>query len=112
MNKPLCQFYEKVKDKHKLDPDEFKTLLNIVRKEFSFLIEKNIPPIPENYEKWFYVFCHIIENKKDANDYEIIGLYKEFFDDEDIVLEDEKDKREISQKFKDVASKIDNAIKE
>ncbi|WP_456402822.1 diguanylate cyclase [Persephonella sp.] len=116
MGKITCKFYEKLSSKKRLSHDEIKILMNIVRKELSFLIKHNIPPVPNNYEKWFYIFCSLIEENKELTDLEIIGLYKEIYEEDyqivDINGNKEKETEEVSVKLRDIADKIDVTLKE
>lgn len=52
-------------------------VIEIVRREIKFLIKNNILITPSNYEKWFKVFCFIVENNKNLSDIEIFSLYEE-----------------------------------
>ncbi len=107
MAKITCNFYEDIKRKKRLSHEEIKKLMDIVRKELSFLIKHNIPPVPKNYEKWFLLFCYLTEAGKDnLTDLEIIGLYKEIFD-ENIVSINEEDENKLSETLMTVAEKLD-----
>ncbi|WP_457641855.1 diguanylate cyclase [Persephonella sp.] len=116
MGKITCKFYEKLSSKKRLSHDEIKILMNVVRKELSFLIKHNIPPVPNNYEKWFYIFCSLVEENKDLSDLEIIGLYKEIYEEDYQTVDINGKKRnyseEISEKLKNIADKIDVTLKE
>ncbi|WP_457638670.1 diguanylate cyclase [Persephonella sp.] len=115
-NKINCEFYKKLANKKRLNHDEIKFLMNIVRKELSFLIRQNIPPVPRNYEKWFYIFCSLVEQNKEMEDLELLGLYKEIYDEDHQVVEIATDKKEfseeIAEKFKGIADKLDESLKE
>jgi len=96
---------EYCKLKHKLERDEtltkedIKTIMNIVRKEINFMIKNNIVMTPKNYERWFHVFCHIVEKDKELNDLEILGLFKEIYDEPyDEIKEKAQENIEIKQK--------------
>ncbi|WP_456465128.1 diguanylate cyclase [Persephonella sp.] len=115
-NKIKCEFYNKLKGSKKLSHDDIKLLMNIVRKELSFLIKHNIPPVPKNYEKWFYIFCSLAEQKKELDDLELIGLYKDIYEEDyqsvDITAEKESISEELASKFKNIANKLDETLKE
>ncbi len=106
MKKLTCNFYEEIKKKNKLSQEEIKKLMDIVRKELSFLIKFNIPPLPKNYERWFLIFCHLSETGKKLTDLEIIGLYKQVFNEDIVEITKEKDE-ELTEKLADVAEKLD-----
>ncbi|MDQ7055947.1 MAG: hypothetical protein Q9M89_05535 [Persephonella sp.] len=115
-NKVKCEFYSKLRGSKKLSHDDIKLLMNIVRKELSFLIKHNIPPVPRNYEKWFYIFCSLAEQKKELDDLELIGLYKDIYDEDyqavDIESKEESVPENLAEKFKDIANKLDETLKE
>ncbi|WP_456382143.1 diguanylate cyclase [Persephonella sp.] len=115
-SKITCEFYNKLKGTKKLSHDDIKFLMNIVRKELSFLIKHNIPPVPRNYEKWFYIFCSLAEQKKELDDLELIGLYKEIYEEDhqsiEISAEKENLSEELAEKFKGIADKLDETLKE
>lgn len=114
-NKLHCKFYEKLKSSNKLDHEDIKLLMNIVRKELSFLIKHNIPPVPKNYEKWFYIFCALAESHKELDDLEIIGIYKDTYDDDYKKIDTSSEEgisENIANKLRDVAEKFDETLKE
>ncbi|MBK3331674.1 diguanylate cyclase [Persephonella atlantica] len=115
-NKVKCEFYSKLRGSKKLSHDDIKLLMNIVRKELSFLIKHNIPPVPRNYEKWFYIFCSLAEQRKELDDLELIGLYKDIYDEDyqavDIESKEESVPENLAEKFKDIANKLDETLKE
>ena len=114
-NKIHCKFYEKLKNSNKLDHEDIKLLMNIVRKELSFLIKHNIPPVPKNYEKWFYIFCALAESQKELDDLEIIGIYKDTYDDDYKKVDTSSEEgisENIANKLRDVAEKFDETLKE
>ncbi len=81
MEKLICRLQEKLQKDEKLTQEDIKQIMGIVRKEMNFMIKNNIVITPKNYERWFYVFCHIIEKDLELNDLEILGLFKEFYSD-------------------------------
>jgi len=111
-----CEFYNKLKKAQKLTSDDIKFLMNIVRKELSFLIKHNIPPVPRNYEKWFYIFCSLAEQKKELDDLELIGLYKDVYDEDyqsvEISADKESISEELAEKLRDIAGKLDETLRE
>ena len=99
MDKLICQLQEKLQKDEKLTQEDIKRIMNIVRKQMNFMIKNNIVITPKNYERWFYVFCNIIERDKDLNDLEILGLFKEFYNDPyDEIKEKAEDGVQIQQK--------------
>lgn len=76
----FCQLSQKLESNQKLTSEDVKQIMQIVRKQMNFMIKNNIVITPKNYERWFYIFCHIVENRKELNDLEILGLFKEYYD--------------------------------
>ena len=99
MREDFCKLQEKLAKDEKLTRDDIKTIMNIVRKQMNFMIKNNIVITPKNYERWFYVFCNIVENNKELNDLEILGLFKEIYDEPyDEIKEKAPEDTEIKQK--------------
>ena len=99
MEKLICQLQEKLQKDEKLTQEDIKKIMNIVRKQMNFMIKNNIVITPKNYERWFYVFCNIIEKDLELNDLEILGLFKEFYSDPyDEIKEKAEEGVEIKQK--------------
>jgi len=77
----ICQLFSKLEGDSKLSQKEIRTIMEIVRKQLNFMIRNNIVMTPRNYERWFYVFCSIVESGRELNDLEILGLFKEHYDE-------------------------------
>ncbi len=109
-----CQIYDKLRRVKKLSQEETKTLMNVVRNEINFLIRNGILLTPINYERWFYIFCYIYENKKELTDLEILGLYKDYYGTEeiDIPFPEEERPEGYAEKLKEVAEAIDRKLLE
>ncbi|MEJ7553152.1 MAG: hypothetical protein WKI48_00205 [Aquificaceae bacterium] len=82
MNK--CKLYLKITKGLPLNDDEVKLLGEIIREELKFLVRNNILPTPRNYERWFLVFCHLLEKGKLPSDAEIVEAYQTIYNDEKI----------------------------
>ena len=99
MRDDFCKLREKLTKNEKLTREDIKAIMNIVRKQMNFMIKNNIVITPKNYERWFYVFCNIVENNKELNDLEILGLFKEIYDEPyDEIKEKSPEDIEIKQK--------------
>ncbi len=79
MKDNYCKLQQKLSQNENLSRDDIKTIMQIIRKQINFMIKNNIIITPKNYERWFYVFCHITENSLDLNDLEILGVFKEIY---------------------------------
>ncbi|QID34078.1 GGDEF domain-containing protein [Pampinifervens florentissimum] len=82
MNK--CELYSKITRGLPLNDNEVKLLGEIIREELKFLVRNNILPTPRNYERWFLVFCHLLEKGKLPPDAEIVEVYQTIYKDEKI----------------------------
>ncbi len=99
MSEEYCKLKHKLERDETLTKEDIKTIMNIVRKEINFMIKNNIVMTPKNYERWFHVFCHIVEKNKELNDLEILGLFKEIYDEPyDEIKEKAQENIEIKQK--------------
>ena len=112
MEKHSCTITNKLKSGEKFTKEDVKTIMNIVRQEMNFMIRNNILITPKNYERWFYVFCYIVESRKELNDLEILGLFKEIYDEPyDEVKEKREEKEAVNPKgFVKKLNKIAEAI--
>ncbi len=79
-----CELYRKVTRGLPLNDDEVKLLGEIIREELKFLVRNNILPTPRNYERWFLVFCHLLEKGKLPSDAELVEIYQTIFNGEKI----------------------------
>ncbi len=95
MEKYSCTIEEKLKNGEKFSNEDVKTIMNIVRQEMNFMIRNNILITPKNYERWFYVFCYIVNSKKEFNDLEILGLFKEIYDEPYDEVKERKEEKDI-----------------
>ncbi|HIE35102.1 MAG TPA: GGDEF domain-containing protein [Campylobacterales bacterium] len=107
-----CKIEKKLKNGGNFSKEDIKTIMNIVRQEMNFMIKNNILITPKNYERWFYVFCYIVESKKELNDLEILGVYKDFYEDPYDEVKEKKEKEKTSRGFVKKLNTIANTIDE
>ena len=74
-----CGVYEKIKRGQELTEKDKKNLKEIIKKMFNFFVEQEIFPTPNNYAKWFFVFCYVVENKIEPSVNELIDIYYMIF---------------------------------
>ena len=79
-----CKIHLKLRRGLPLEDREVKLLGNIIREELKFLLRNNILPTPKNYERWFFVFCHYLEEGRLPSDAELIEVYHELYKDEKV----------------------------
>ena len=102
-----CKVYEKLKEGEELTDEDKEIIKEIIKREFKFFAEQNILPTPENYTRWFFVFCYIVENKIEVSANELIDLYYKVFKDAKV---DVKATVDIEQIAKEVESIVKDYI--
>ena len=105
-----CKVYEKLKEGKELTEEEREVLKEIIKRELKFLVEQNILPTPENYARWFFVFCYIVENNIDASVNELIELYYRIFRDAKIDLRLSVDLEQIAKEVGSIIKEYINAV--
>ena len=110
MAKEYCSLKEKLSHEAHLNTQEIQTILSIVRKEMNFLIKNNIPLTPQNYERWFYVFCYIVENNLDPNDFEILALFKELYEHSFQSAATSLNNEQIAKKLSSIAQMVEKDL--
>jgi len=81
-----CRIHEKIREGEELNEIDKKNLKEIIKRMFNFFVENNIVPVPNNYAKWFFVFCYIVENNIEATTDQIIDIYYKIFKEAKIDL--------------------------
>ncbi|NPA32884.1 MAG: diguanylate cyclase [Aquificae bacterium] len=81
-----CSIYEKIRSGEELTEDDKKNLKEIIRRMFNFFVEQEILPTPNNYAKWFFVFCYVVENRIEPTVNELIDIYYKIFKEAKIDL--------------------------
>jgi len=74
-----CIVYEKIRNGEELTQEDKKNLKEIIKRMFNFFVEQEILPTPNNYAKWFFVFCYVVENKIEPSVNELIEIYYKIF---------------------------------
>ena len=110
MAQKSCSLKEKLSQGAHLSAQEMQTILAIVRKEMNFLIKNNIPLTPQNYERWFYVFCYIVENDLDPNDFEILALFKELYESSFQSSTTSVNNEQIAKKLSSIAHMVEKDL--
>jgi len=112
-----CRIHEKIREGEELNELDKKNLKEIIKRMFSFFVENNIVPVPQNYAKWFFVFCYIVENNIEATTDKIIDIYYKIFKEAkvDLRLSDEIERilnevRHTVYEYLDAVKKFDKRI--
>ncbi len=81
-NKVECKLHRKILDQEPLSEQDIHTLSSVIKEQLKFMVKNNILPFPENYKKWFFIFCYAIENGIDIEDEKLFDLYRDFYKEE------------------------------
>ncbi len=79
-----CRLYLKIEKGIPLEDHEARLLGDVIREELKFFVRNNILPTPKNYEKWFYVFCNVLEKGQLPSDSELVDIYHSMYYNEKI----------------------------
>lgn len=97
-----------------LKEEELETLLEVIRRQIKFMLKYNILMTPKNYERWFLVFCHLVESKESMTDKEIFNLYGRLYEKNFNIGKEEKffeiNIRETSDKLEKIADSIEEKL--
>lgn len=74
-----CKLHEKIENRQTLSQEDYKQLSDIVREVLSFMASEKIVPSPQNYERWFLIFCYVKENGLNLSKPELLDLYFDTF---------------------------------
>lgn len=111
-----CKLLEKLDENGGvLKEEELEVLLEIVRRQLKFMMKYNILMTPKNFERWFIVFCYIVENKESLSDKDIFHLYGRFYE-KHFKIDNEKhydlNQKEVSDKLEKLADQIEEKLSE
>ncbi|MDQ7039002.1 MAG: GGDEF domain-containing protein, partial [Aquificota bacterium] len=70
-----CKLYRKITAGEVLTEEDYRELGEIVKEVLSFMASEKIIPSPQNYERWFKIFCYVRENNLNLSRAELIDLY-------------------------------------
>jgi len=74
-----CRLHEKIGKGESLSQEDYRELGNIVREVLTFMAQEKIVPSPQNYERWFLIFCYARENNLNLSKAQLIDLYFDTF---------------------------------
>lgn len=77
-----CKLHKKILEQVPLSDKDLHTLGSIIKEQLKFMVKNNILPFPENYRKWFLIFCYAIESGMDLEDKNLFHLYKSVYREE------------------------------
>ncbi|BCD60779.1 MULTISPECIES: GGDEF domain-containing protein [unclassified Nitratiruptor] len=108
-NQKKCQILEKLQHDIRLTKEDLKEIGFIVKKVVSFMVKNDILMTPENYARWFELFCYVQENDLTLSDSEILQYYKQLFQKTPKKVHEIEDE-EIRIKLKKIASGLEEKL--
>ena len=78
-----CSIHRKILSGEELTDEEYQTLTEIIKNVLTFMAKEKIIPSPQNYERWFRIFCYMKENRLNLSRAELVDLYIETFQTKD-----------------------------
>ncbi len=74
-----CKLHKKIISGEKLSEDDYKVLSEIVKDVLTFMAKEKIIPSPQNYERWFRIFCYARENNLNLSKSELVDIYLDLY---------------------------------
>ncbi len=74
-----CNLQKKIISGEALSEEEYQRLGEIIKEVLTFMAREKIIPSPQNYERWFKIFCYTKERRLNLSKAELIDLYIETF---------------------------------
>ncbi|RLJ71006.1 diguanylate cyclase [Hydrogenivirga caldilitoris] len=78
-DKVECELHRKIVKGEALSEEDYKVLSGIVKEVLTFMAKEKILPSPQNYERWFRIFCYAKENNLNLSKSELIDLYFDLY---------------------------------
>lgn len=74
-----CNLLDKIEEGEALTKEDEERIKKILKQELEFMIRRGVLPTPKNFERWFYIFCYIVELGIEPSDEELLDLYVKSF---------------------------------
>jgi len=74
-----CKLYEKIVNGEALSEEDYKELSEIVKEALKFMASEKIIPSPQNYERWFLIFCYAKEKGLSLSKSQLVDLYLDLY---------------------------------
>ncbi len=100
-----CKLQEKIESGEPLSEEDYRKLSEIVKEVLSFMAKERIIPSPQNYERWFRIFCYARENKLSLSKSELIDIYFDLYN-----VRVDKREAESANLVERIASELYNEI--
>jgi diguanylate cyclase len=104
-----CKLYRKITTGEVLTEEDYRELGEIVKEVLSFMANEKIIPSPQNYERWFKIFCYVRENNLNLSKAELIDLYLDTYHVKDI--EKERSAEFIDRLAEDLYEEVQRIIR-
>jgi len=101
-----CNLHSKIIKGEDLTEEEYQTLSEIIKEALTFMAKERIIPSPQNYERWFKIFCYVKENRLNLSKAELVDLYIETYQSVD-----RKATTESTELVERIAEELFNEIK-
>ncbi len=74
-----CRLYDKIVRGETLSEEDYRELSEIVKEALKFMASEKIIPSPQNYERWFLIFCYIKEKGLSLSKSQLVDLYLDLY---------------------------------
>ena len=74
-----CNLHTKILRGEELTEEDYQILSEIIKDVLTFMAKEKIIPSPQNYERWFKIFCYLKENRLNLSKAELVDLYIETY---------------------------------
>ena len=74
-----CKLHQKIVNGESLSEEDYKELSDIVKEVLKFMATEKIIPSPQNYERWFLIFCYAKEKGLSLSKAQLIDLYLDLY---------------------------------
>ncbi len=78
-NRIECKLHNKIVNGETLGEEDYRTLSEIVKDVLTFMAKEKIIPSPQNYERWFRIFCYAKENNLNLSKSELVDIYFDLY---------------------------------
>ena len=74
-----CRLHQKIVNGEALSEEDYRELSEIVKEVLRFMATEKIIPSPQNYERWFLIFCYAKEKGLSLSKSQLIDLYLDLY---------------------------------
>ncbi|MDQ7082188.1 MAG: hypothetical protein Q9N34_03750 [Aquificota bacterium] len=85
----------------------YRELGEIVKEVLTFMAKEKIIPSPQNYERWFRIFCYAKENNLNLSKSELVDIYLDLYQ-----IKDDIDAESVEASVEKIAEDLFNEIQQ